>query len=48
MEDRKRAYKKNKHIFVCSENGNYRIKGICIKTNITDEQEAVLFFKSSE
>lgn len=42
----KRAYKENKHIFVCSENGNCRIKGICMKSNITDELEAGLFFKS--
>lgn len=44
----KRAYKENKHIFVCSENGNCRIKGICMKSNITDELEAGLFFKSKE
>lgn len=48
MEDRKKACKKNKHIFVCSENGNCRIKGTRITTNITDELEAVLFFKSRE
>lgn len=42
----RRAYKENKHIFVCSENGNCRIKGICMKSNITDELEADLFFKS--
>lgn len=48
MQHRERAYKKNKHIFVCSENGNSRIKGICIRTNITDELKAFLFFKSRE
>lgn len=42
----KRAYKENKHIFVCSENGKCRIKGICMKINVTDELEAGLFFKS--
>lgn len=44
----KKVYKENKHIFVCSENGSCRIKGICMKSNITEELEAGLFSKSKK